>query len=278
MANNFDQADVNDILNQPGVFNFRAFGSVGVYTKAVFTNGASFAYTPTVNTQEFDDTGDVYDYIGDEAGEIAFAYGKVLDIDFMSKLGNGLFKLANITSGAQAVVAQVISGGWVNKETNTLKLVDSDGIFYKADGEPAITSVSGSAVGILAAGDDYFIVPYANSKSGYGIMLNTAGTAGVATTEDVTIVFNDPTVVSQTQMSGGGAAEYSAIEGFYDTKLRDGRPAQVYFHRGFYNGNLNIGFSPENDKAAATTDVTISLKNDPSRAEKERMFTIVIGA
>ena len=71
MGNAYTQDDINQVLNEPGVFYFRAFGSTGSYTRAVFTNGSSFTYTPTVETISFDDTGDVFDAIGDETGEVA---------------------------------------------------------------------------------------------------------------------------------------------------------------------------------------------------------------
>lgn len=277
--NSFSTADVNQILNSPGIFYFRKYGTSDSHTRAIFTNGASFSYTPTVNTQAFDDTGDVYDYIGEESGEISFSYGKPMDIDFMSNLSNGLFTRTDTSSGTQTVVDQVIAGGWADKDPIVLELIAPNDQYLVADGEPGITSVTASTAGVLAADDDYTIIKDGNSRSGYAIVLNTAGSAGVTTSEDVTIVFNDPVnVVLGSKLSGGGISNYGAVEGYFETVLRDGTPARIDFYRGFYNGNINITFGTENDPVAAVTDVTISLKKDTNRTAGDQIFAIQLGA
>jgi hypothetical protein len=278
MANSYTDSDVNQILNNPGIFHFKRKGAAGAYTKGVFTNGASFSYDPEKFTQSFDDTGDVFDAIAAETGEISFSFGKPFDFDFMSALSGGLFTKSTATAGAQAVVNQVVAAGWTDKEPMTINLVDSAGKVYQADGEPAITSVTGATAGVLAANDDYTIVPSGNAFSGWEIVLNTAGTAGLVTSEVVTIVFNDPTVVGGSTMSIGGIKNYDAIEGYFDTFLKDGTPAQVYFYKGYYNGNLNMTFGTENSPEAAVTDVTISLKLDTTRTSGTQMVELFKGS
>lgn len=278
MANSYTDADVNQILNNPGIFYFRAFGSVGAYTKSVFTNGAAFNYTPEIFEQEFDDTGNVFDAVAKETGEITFAFGKPFDLTFMSDLSNGLFTKTVVSSGAEAVDDQTIAADWTDKEPMTIELVDDpDGDIYIADGEPAITSVTASSTGALVANDDYTIVPDVNSYSGYSIVLNTNGTKTVATSESVVIVFNSPTVVGQTSMSGGGKKNYGAVEGYFLTELYDGTEARAVFHKGFYNGNINVPFGTENSPEAAVTDVVISLKLDATRAAGYQMFNLLVG-
>jgi hypothetical protein len=278
MAQNFTQADVNQILNQPGIFKFRKYGTSDSYREAIFTNGASFSYTPTVNTQAFDSTGDVYDYIGEEAGEVTFSYGKPMDLDFMSELSNGLFTKTTTAGGDESFVNQVIAGGtWSDITPVTINLIDSTGKYNVASEAPDIASVTASTAGVLAANTDYALIKDPNSRSGYSIILITAGPAGVTTAEDVTIVYNDSGVVAQTTMTGGGVSNYGAIEGFYETILKDNTPAKVYFHYGFYNGNINLSFGSDNDPVAALTDVTISLKKDPQRAAGAQIFEIVLG-
>ena len=277
MAQSFTTADVNQISNAPGIFKFRPYGSVVAYTEAIFTNGTTFNFTPEQFTQEFDSTGDVYDVISNETGEVTFAYGKVYDLEFMEKLGGGLFSRTVISSGSQAVEDQVIAADWTDKDPIVLILVDSNGQTYKADGEPAITSVTASTAGVLAANDDYTIIPDQNSASGYSIVLNTAGTAGVTTSETVTIVFNSPTVVAQEKLTGGGVKNLDAIEGLIETELKDGTPVTIHFYKGYYNGNLSLPSGAVNNPEATVSDVTISLKNDTSRDEGDQVFEVILG-
>lgn len=277
MGNSYTEQDVNQVLNNPGIFYFRKFASTGAYRKACFTNGAGFSYSPEVTTVGFDDTGEVFDAIGKETGEVKFSFGKPFDLEFMTDLSGGLFTKTVTASGAQAVENQVISAGWTDKQPIAIVLKDVDGKSYQANGEPAITSVTADTAGALVANDDYIIVPDANSYSGYYIILNTSGTKTVGTDEEVTIIFNDPTVVGQTKMSGGGVKNYDAIEGYYDTILKDGTTAKVYFYRGFYNGNLNITFGTEDSPEAALTDVVISLKKDTTREAGDQVFSLIKG-
>ena len=277
MANEYTTADVNQVLNNPGIFYFRAFGSTGSYTKAVFTNASEFSFTPEITTVGFDDTGEVFDAIGKETGEVKFSFGKPFDLDFMSSLSGGLYTKTVTSAGAQAVVNQTIAAGWGNKTPITINLIDTSDIRYIANGEPAITSVTASSSGALAANDDYSIVADENSYSGYSIVLNSAGTATVATTESIVIIYNDPTVIGQTTMSGGGIKNYDPIEGYFDTILKDGTTAKVNFYRGFYNGNINLPFGTEDSPEAAVTDVVISLKKDTSRTAGDQVFSLVKG-
>jgi len=274
MANSFNAADLAEISNQPAVAHFRKFGTATAYTSTVFTNGMSFGVTPGISTQAWDDTGDVYDYITDETGTITFDYGQVYNQSFFEEIGNGLYTVENTGSGAQAVEDQLVSAGWVEQSNITLDLINATGTFYVADGVPAITSVTASVSGVLAAGDDYFIVVDENSKSGYSILFDSDGTATVATTEEITIVYATPSVFGQSTMYMGGKSNFGAIEGYIETVLRDGTAIRIDFYRGFFNGNYNATFAATNDAAASVTNVVISLKKDPSREEGKQIAGI----
>lgn len=270
MNNTFTEQDANMVLNNPGIFYFRQKGSSGAYTKAVFTNAATFSYTPEKFTQSFDDTGDVFEVVSTEVGEISFGFGKPFDLDFMSSLSGGLFPVSDTTAGAKVVANQTIAANWTDKEPIVLSLIGATGQAYagevfEADSEPAITSVTASTTGALVANDDYTIIPEPNSFSGYSIVLNTNGTSSVATTESIVIVFNNPTVVGGKTMGIGGIKNHSAIEGYYETYLKDGTPAKVVFYNGYYNGNFNLTFGTANSPEAAVSDVVISLKLDTNR-------------
>lgn len=276
----YTDADVNQILNEPLDFYFREKGSTGSYTHIVFKDGGAFNYTPTLNTYGFDDVGDVFDAIAEETGTVEFGYGQPFNIEDYNKLAGGLFTRTVVTSGAKVLEDQVIAAGWSNKTPVVLNLVGDSaesyaGVYFTADGEPAITSVTASVSGVLAENDDYTIVSDPQSRSGYSIVLNTAGTATVATTETITIVYNDPTCVSKETLSGGGKKNMDAIEGYMEAYLRDGvTRARAYFHKGFFNGNMNIPSPTENDPAPVVSNIVINLKKDTERAIGSQVWTI----
>lgn len=274
MGNQYTEEDIGQILNNPGIFYFRKYGSTGDYIKAVFTNGAEFNINPEGVEVGFDDTGTVFDAIGKETGEVKFDFGKPFDLSFMSELSGGLLTKTTDSGGAKVVVDQDISAGWTDKKPIQVNLVDADGKAYVADGEPAITSVEGDTTGALAPNVDYTIVPNQNSYSGYSIILNTAGTAGVGEDEVITITFNSPTVVGKTILSGGGVKNYDAIEGYYETILKGDQIAKCIFYRGFYDGKINITYGTEESPEAAVTNVMISLKNDGTRDKGDQMFRL----
>ena len=153
-----------------------------------------------------------------------------------------------------------------------LNLVDSAGKYYIADGEPAITSVTASVTGALVADDDYTIIVLDNSKSGYGIILNTDGTKAVDTDEDIVIVFNSPVVKASTTLSAGGNKNPNPIEGFLETTTRDGSVVKTYFHKGYFSGNYSIPSGSVNSPEAATTDVTITLFADTTFPVGQTVF------
>jgi hypothetical protein len=278
MASAYTEADVAAILNSPADIYIRAFGSAGAYTKSIFTNGSAFSYTPEVTTQAFDNTGDVYDAIATESGEVTFAIGKIYDLDYMSTLSGGLFTKTTTSAGATACDDQVIAAGWTDKAPIAIELVaTTGGASLAAVLEPAITSVDGDSTSALVANDDYTIIPDSNSPSGYSIVLNSSGTKSVPNTEVITIEFNSPVVVASVTLTGGGKKNYDAVEGYFDSELKDGTPAKVYFHKGFYNGNINMTYGTENSPEAVVSDVVISLKNDSSRAAGAQMWSIVKG-
>lgn len=274
MANTFTTADSNQISNEPAVLRFRKYGDTGSYTTSVFTNGLTFNVTPGVATQAFDDTGDVYDYINEETGEITFEYGQVYNLEYFATLGNGLYSITTTSAGAQGVDDQVIAAGWTDKSPITLNLTES-GEYFEADGEPTVTSVTGSVAGVLTVNDDYTIVADVNSKSGYSIVLNTAGISGLVTTETITIVYNSPNVLGQTSMDVGGVVNYEPISGYIETQTRGGRAVRITFHRGFFNGNLNYAFAAENNAEAVLTSVTISLKSDTTKDGRIANITLL---
>lgn len=275
MANSYTEAQELQIVNKPAVAYLRAYGSTAGYTKSVFTNSMSFSATPEQFTQSFDDTGDVYDAIATETAELSFDTALMFDPSYLELIGGGLFTKSTTAAGAQAVVDQVFDG-FVDQAIYPIELKDSDGNFYIGSAVPAITSVTASVSGVLAAGDDYFIQPDSNSYSGYSIMFDSEGTATVGPTETITIVFNSPLVVGETNIDFGGIKNYSPVEGYIETTNRAGKVIRIEFYKAYYNGNFNMAGASENSPEAAVSNFVFSIKSDNSKDVGKQLYRVKI--
>jgi hypothetical protein len=278
MGNSYTEAQALQIVNNPAVGYLRAYGSSGSYRKTVFTNSFSFAAAPEQVTTAFDDTGDVYDAIATETAEMSFDTGLIFDLDFLELISGGLMTKSTVTGGATAVNNQVIAADWTDKDPMPIALVDAAGGQYlKADGEPAITSVTGATAGVLAANDDYTIVTDVNSISGYSIVLNTAGSAGLVTSEEVTIVFDTPDVAAQTILDNGGIKNYDPVEGYILTQNRNGDSIRIDFYKAFWNANFSPAFGAENSPEAAVSNFVFSIKLDTTKEVGAQLYRITVG-
>jgi len=142
--------------------------------------------------------------------------GTLIDLDpaGVALVSAGMMTV-DVISGAPIVPNdQVIAAGWTNLASNHIVATDpTSGNDQRLTVAPTLTSVTADSSGPLAAGDDYFIQPDVNSRSGYSIMFDSAGTATVATTEVVTIVFTTATPVASSQVSSGASTfEFEAYE------------------------------------------------------------------
>jgi len=276
-ANTFTASDTAQIGNQPAILYFRKYDTAGAYTSTIFTNSMGFTVTPGISTQAFDDTGDVYDYITEETGEISFDYGQVYNQTFFEVLGNGLYSIVTSAEGDTAAEDQIIASGWDDLENITLNIVNSAGTYFVGDSTPAITSIVGDSSSTSATvNDDYFIVADPNSKSGYSIMLVTTGTGTLANTESFTITYDTPSVIGQSTMTMGGVTNFDPIEGYIDTTRRDGTAIRLEFYRGFFNGKYNNSFASANDSTASITNVVISLKRDTTRDVGDQVAAVTV--
>jgi hypothetical protein len=231
----------------------------------------SFTAAPELFTQAFDDTGDVYDAIATETAELSFDTALMFDADYMEMIGGGLFTKSVVSGGATAVDNQVFEG-FIDVALNSMELASGDDS-YIANGEPLVTSVTGSLAGVLAADDDYTIVIDDGSYSGYSIVFNTAGTAGLVITEDVTIVYNSPVVVGETTIDFGGIKNYAPVEGYLDTVNRAGKTVRISFYKAFYNANFTMAGGAENSPEAAVSNFVFSIKPDTTRAVGKQLYS-----
>jgi len=112
------------------------------------------------------------------------------------------------TAGAAITTAadQTIAAGWTNMKSIPIVAYDpTTSVQLRFSSAPTLTSVTASSSGVLAEGDDYFVQEDNNSFSGYSILLNTGGTATVATSESVVIDFASITPIAKVTLYGGAS-------------------------------------------------------------------------
>jgi hypothetical protein len=136
----------------------------------------------------------------------------------LNPTGVALFSAGLLTTVATAASAvtdsddQTIAISWVDMSSIAMAATDgAAGAALRFSAAPTLTSVTASSSGVLADNDDYFIQVDPNSFSGYSILLNTAGTATVATSESVVIVYASVTPIAKTTLYGGASTfEFSS--------------------------------------------------------------------
>ena len=133
----------------------------------------------------------------------------------VAKFSGGLLTTESTSGSAITTAAdQVIAASWVDMASIPFAAADpTTGVALRFAAAPTLTSVTAASSGVLAADDDYFIQVDPNSFSGYSILLNTNGTATVATSEIVTIVFASITPIEKVTLYGGASTfEFVAYE------------------------------------------------------------------
>ena len=130
----------------------------------------------------------------------------------LNPTGVALFSGGMLTTVATAGTAvtdsddQTIAVDWVDMSSIQMNATDgAAGAALRFSAAPTLTSVTASSSGVLAADNDYFIQVDPNSFSGYSILLNTNGTATVATSESVVIVYASVTPIATTTLYGGSS-------------------------------------------------------------------------
>lgn len=277
MSLSYTQAEALSVSNSPARAFLRAYNGTGTYKESVFTENFSFTVNPDIFEEQFDDTGPTWNAISTDNGEMSFDTALIFDFDYLELISGGLMTRSSVAGGATAVSNQVISANWIDNEIYSVDLVDpSSGIYYIADGEPAITSVTASTTGVLAANDDYFIHPGGNSRSGYSISLNTNGSAGVATTEEITIVYNSPLVQAEDVMDYGGKTNYDPIEGYIETYNRGGEKVVIEFYKAYWSANFAPTFGSSNDPTSARSNFAFTIKPDTNKDVGKQLYRIRI--
>ena len=193
-------------------------------------------------------------------------------------MGGGLFTQVN-TPGTEVLSAAFTNQSHVEFVAGVPKelvaVVTATGVPIRFSAAPVITSITASLSGLLAAGDDYIVVKDPHAASGYSILYNPAGTATVAITETMTIVFGNNTPIARTTLNCGSS---TATLTPYAIKFTHTDSANLVRELEIYSANTNSGgfvfsFKGANEDGVEEMPISFTGDVDTSRANGAQLFT-----
>ena len=153
-----------------------------------------------------------------------------------------------------------------------LQPTTSAGVAVICNVVPTLTSVTGGASETLTAGVDYYIITDDNSFCGFSIVLDTDGTATLATTDVVTIEYNEVTPLASVSLTAGTPSYVPstlALRGYSEDQGKTIDIAAVNVDTGTYN----FGF--KGTASSGTDEMALSFTGvlDSSLSDGEQLFT-----
>lgn len=192
----------------------------------------------------------------------------------LADLSGGMLTKSD-TAGSDFSTApdQVIAAGWTNMKPINLAPTTAAGVAVVMDDFPTLTSVDGDTHTGLAAGDDYYIIEDPSSFSGYSIVLDTAGSGELVTTEAVTIDYDSVSPLASTTLSAGTASYVPstiALKGYAE----DQGITIVVKAVNVDSGGYNFGFKGTASDGTEEMALTFTGYLDSSATDGEQLFTV----
>lgn len=197
-----------------------------------------------------------------------------LDPEGVEKLGGGMFTRVATSGTESSLDNQAIAAGWTDMGRNAMLFIDSvDATAYQASAAPTITSVTGATAGVLAADDDYFVIADTSASSGYSIQLNTNGTAGLVTTEIVTIVYTSVSAVSSEVVYMGKSTDILSAYSMRLTHTDDNSKVRrlELFSVDTGAGGIAFNFKGSNEDGIEEMPISYIAKLDSSRTSGQQL-------
>ena len=132
----------------------------------------------------------------------------------VAKFSGGLLTTEETTESEITTAAdQTIAAGWTTMVSIPLAANDpTTGVALRFSQAPTLV-VDGDTTAALVINNDYFIQADDNSFSGYSILLNSAGSKGVANTQIITIEFSTLLPIAKVTLYGGASTfEFATYE------------------------------------------------------------------
>ena len=175
---------------------------------------------------------------------------------------------------AAAFTNQVITTFVANTRIPLAPIVTATGSAFRFNAAPTITSVTASVSSVLAENNDYTIIADTSSSSGYSIVFNTAGTATVATTETITIVWGNNTPAASIALYCGSS---TATITDYSLKFTHTDSAGLVreleiFSVNTASGGLQFNFKGANEDGTEELPITFAGVIDTSLTDGRQLF------
>lgn len=167
---------------------------------------------------------------------------------------------------------QTIAAGWTNMKPIHLAPTTAAGVAVACSVVPTFTSVSGASAGPLAEGDDYYIVQDDASFSGYSIILDTAGSAGLVTTEVVTVDFANVTPVASEVLSAGEESYTPTAIALRFVDPEAGQTLEIY-SADVDSGGFMFGFKSADSDGVQEMPFSFTGKIDTTRTSGDQLFS-----
>jgi hypothetical protein len=207
-----------------------------------------------------------------------------LDPNGIQKLSGGFMQTTSVPgSSVTSIDDQTISAGWSDVSNINLSVVETGSVdIGRLTAAPVIASVTADSSGALTANDDYTIVADTNSSSGYSIVLNTAGTKTVSTTEVITIEYTSAIPVASTVVTAGSTTailEAAAMQIKHTDDNGKVRKLDLYAVD-TNSGGFQFNFKGANEDGVEEMPLTFTAKLDTSRTSGDQLFswTVETGA
>jgi hypothetical protein len=213
--------------------------------------------------------------------EGSFTMGN-LEGECLEKISNGIVTRV-ATPGDQVLSAdfdtQVIDGFALNTPIELAPVVTATGVAIKFSEAPVIASIvtNDTPPGTLVADDDYFIIANANSHSGYSVMFNGSGSAGLDGTEELTITYGDNTpVASETLYCGTSSFTATPYAMRIQHFTSSGAPDYTLDLYNVYTspGSYNFGLKGADTGGIDTMEITFAAELDETKTDGRQLLSV----
>lgn len=211
--------------------------------------------------------------------EGSFTMGN-LEGECLEKISNGIVTRV-ATPGSEVLSAdfdtQVIDGFALNTPIALAPVVTATGVAIKFSEAPVIASIVTDDAEPLVADDDYFIIANANSHSGYSIMFNGSGSAGLMGTEKLTITYDDNTPVASETLYAG-TSSFTA-QPFAMRVQHFNSAGAVDYSLDLYNvytspGSYNFGLKGADTGGIDTMEITFAAELDETKTDGRQLLAV----
>lgn len=207
--------------------------------------------------------------------------GTLIDLDpaGVALISGGMLTVETVAGSpfVDAPDQEIASGSWADVTPVNLVPTTLAGSAVRATAL-TLTSVTGDVDGALTADDDYTLITDSNSKSGYSILLNTAGTNLTTVAQKITVDYASVTPVASKALSGGSSTfEFEAFALEMEHTDDSGLKRTLSLPRCTpESGGFQFNFKSAQSDGSEEMPLTCTADLDTSLADGKQLFTWTI--